>query len=175
MYLYNHPNTYRDVAQYHQIEDAVVNNSTEDFAGNAGTYPIVYGTPVATQFPSVSSANIVQSKFLFPLSAPAKLVQDELSTSSHSGSPDEQHNAPHRNFRHRDDDGFIEGENVMEDIRDVGTFAVGSSGGKNELRIKEEEEEAKQRSMEQAYRSGVVGEALEDEGEVYYGEREGAS
>lgn len=28
MYLYNHPNTYRDVAQYHQIEESDVNNSS---------------------------------------------------------------------------------------------------------------------------------------------------
>ena len=39
MYLYNHPNTYRDVAQYHQIEDAVVtgvNASIQDYDSSNG-------------------------------------------------------------------------------------------------------------------------------------------
>lgn len=40
MYLYNHPNTYRDVAQYHQIDDAIVtggaNASVQEYDSSKG-------------------------------------------------------------------------------------------------------------------------------------------
>jgi hypothetical protein len=36
MYLYNNPNSYRDVAQYHQIEGAVSTTGTSGFVGGSG-------------------------------------------------------------------------------------------------------------------------------------------
>ena len=123
---------------------------SDEIGSDVRPFPIVYGTPVATQLHSASSTSVVQSKFVFPTSAPAKLTQVE------------------------DDARFIEGENVIEDIRDVGTFAVGSSGGKNELRIKEEEEEQQKRYQQMANQEDLQPqEDYGEEGYVIYGEREG--
>lgn len=157
-------------------EEAVSAQQDESiFNPHLSSQPIVYGTPVATK---------CNHQYSFPMSAPAKLNKLDPFTVENEEEgfvdPDNMEEMALEKERkeeekmklrrigraHDDDDNeFIEGEDVMEDIRDVGTFAIGSSGGKNELRIKEEEEEA-ERQREIDIQEAADNE-IDEQGEEY--------